>query len=474
MVAQIAIIHGWSDTSRSFRDLRDYLVANGYQVAQIWLGDYVSMEDDVRVEDVGKRMEATVAKAIADGELTVPFDLIVHSTGGLVAREWISRYHPTGRDCPVKRLIMLAPANFGSRLAAVGKSMIGRVAKGWNNWFQTGAQMLSGLELASPYQWDLARRDLLDPVGAGEGPYGAGKIWPFVITGSRPYKDGLRQIVNENGSDGTVRVAAANLNATGLTIDFSDDHEKPAVRPWHWRAGDAGFPFAVLPDRDHGSIVKPQSESGALDDAVGRLVLEALGCGSDGRYAELYRQWRDLSETTAALAGDETVRAAAFAKDPPAAEELHQYLQIVSFVRDDNGVPLDDYFLEFFAPEERGDDDAVFFHKEVLEHVHVNGLSAARRCLFLDRTDLIDRYYPMIRRPENRRVAVSLSAAALGRNVRHFDSTKEGAKGHMVMHDENEDRRGDLGAARLHRNSTHLVEIVVPRQPLERVFKLTR
>lgn len=218
MPAQVAIVHGWSDTSKSFHNLRQFLIDNHFAATQIWLGDYVSMDDDVRVEDVGKRMESVIRSAMETGKLTRPFDLIVHSTGGLVAREWIARYYPDGKNCPVKRLIMLAPANFGSRLASLGKSMIGRVAKGWNNWFQTGKEMLLGLELASPYQWDLARRDLLDPSGVGEGPYGFGKVWPFVIVGSRPYSSGLRQIVNESGSDGTVRCAAANMNAVGLTI----------------------------------------------------------------------------------------------------------------------------------------------------------------------------------------------------------------------------------------------------------------
>jgi hypothetical protein len=43
--------------------------------------------------------------------------------------------------------------------------------------------------------------------------YGADLVWPFVIVGSSmPYQHGLRQMVNENGSDGTVRVAAVNFS----------------------------------------------------------------------------------------------------------------------------------------------------------------------------------------------------------------------------------------------------------------------
>jgi hypothetical protein len=122
---------------------------------------------------------------------------------------------------------------------------IGRVLKGWNNWFQTGTEMLLGLELASPYQWALAQRDLFDASGSDPGPYGRGKVWPFVIVGSRGYSDRLAQIVNENGSDGIVRCAAANLNAVGMTIDFADNPTEPPIRAWHWRPGDVWFPLAI-------------------------------------------------------------------------------------------------------------------------------------------------------------------------------------------------------------------------------------
>lgn len=246
--AQVAIVHGWSDSARSFENLRGFLIKNNYAPTEIWLSDYVSTDDDVRIEDVAARMEHVVTAHIEEGKLKLPFDMIVHSTGGLVAREWVSRfYFERGRACPVRRLVMLAPANFGSRLASLGKSMIGRLAKGWNNWFQTGAEMLAGLELASSYQWRLARRDLFAGEGDATSPYGADKVMPFVITGSRGYPEGLRQIVNENGSDGTVRCCAANLNATGLTVDFSREGE-PEVRGWTPRGHNLEFPFLLLPD----------------------------------------------------------------------------------------------------------------------------------------------------------------------------------------------------------------------------------
>lgn len=477
MPGQVVLVHGWSDDSTSFYNLRDFLVAKGYAVEQIWFGDYISMEDDVRIEDAARRMHNVISSLIENGTLTQPFDLIVHSTGGLVAREWIASRYPDGRDCPVKRVVMLAPANFGSRLAALGKSMIGRVAKGWNNWFQTGTQMLRGLELASPYQWQLARRDLLDPVGSGTGPYGAGKVWPFVIVGGRGYTENMRQIVNEDGSDGTVRVAAANLNAVGFTIDFSAGGEKRQPEMWTPRAGDIRFPFAVLPDRNHGTIVDPARTTGATGATaavLGQLVLDALRCDTDKRYGDIAQEWDTISDETGKLVADAAKRSALLGKDAPKPEALHQFFQVVTYVRDDDGQPIEDYFLEFYAPRTQGSADIVNFQRDVLKDVHVNGDTGSLRCLFIDRENLFRDYYGKIPDPKRRQLAVSISAANPGRNIRYFDATREGAKGELIVHDEDENRRDGIGVSRLRRNTTHLVEIIVPRMQIDRVFGLSR
>lgn len=476
MPNQIAIIHGWSDSSASFADLTGFLGRQGFDVTQIWLGDYVSLDDDVRIEDVAKRMEAVLRAAIAKGDLTPPFDLIVHSTGGLVAREWLATYYPTGQGCPVKRLLMLAPANFGSRLAALGKSMIGRVAKGWNNWFQTGEEMLRALELGSPYQWRLAERDLFDLDGEGlTGPYGPGKVLPFVITGTRAYSSGLRTIVNENGSDGTVRVCAANLNAVGMTIDFAADPKTPKVKMWARRT-DVEFPCAVLPDRDHGAVAHPSQPSEAdkaTSDLAGRLIVQALRCASDQEYLAIHTEWQALSEMTAGLASDKARREAMFAKNRPDPQIYHQHMQASVRVIDDHGLPVPDYFLEFFSPGAAGTKDSEFFHKEVLSHVHVNSTDASYRCLFMDRTDLATRYYDRIRNPALRKLAVSVSAAKIGPNVRYFDSTKEGASGHHIVHEAYSDQAAKPHD-RLYRNRTHFIEVIIPRQPVAKVFRLSR
>src|SRR5690606_18161649 len=138
----------------------------------------------------------------------------------------------------LQRLVMLAPANFGSPLAHVGQSMLGRIVKGWRNWFSTGKRMLEYLELASPYQRQLVCRDLLvDPADSDTWtPYKKkGGVWPFVLTGSHPYTDSVRKVLNENGGDGTVRAASANMNVYGYTLDFTRDVEIPEYSVWESR-----------------------------------------------------------------------------------------------------------------------------------------------------------------------------------------------------------------------------------------------
>ena len=470
MPADVAILHGWSDTAQSFNPLRDFLAQNNFNAQRILLADYISLDDDVRIEDVAARMDIAVNAAIESGRLTPPFDMIVHSTGGLVAREWISRFHPDGANCPVRKLVMLAPANFGSRLASTGKSMLGRVIKGWNNWFQTGTEMLNGLELASEYQWDLALRDLLDRSGQAAGPYGPDSVMPFVIIGTMGYDDALRRIVNENGADGTVRCAAANLNVRGFTVDFSQDEENPEVSPWHIRSGDVVFPFAILPDRNHGSIIKPneQSDAGeAVSSRLGALILQALNCKDAGEYSAISDQWHKISEETAASTAAQIGKA--MPDDPNA---LHQYFQIVIHVRDDQGQAIDDYFIEYFSPNQRGTDESVVFHREVLDNVHVNSLAPSRRCFFVDRTDLMSKYYKIISKEENQVVAVSLSASDPGKNVHYFDAQKVGATGNLIVHRASDDRQAVLGPQCLTRNSTHFVEIIIPRRGIDKVFKI--
>ena len=280
--------------------------------------------------------------------------------------------------------------------------------------------------------------------------------------------------MNENGGDGTVRACAANLNTRGLTIDFSRNEDEPVLAPWKLRQ-EAQFPFAVLPDRTHGSIIKPDgsdvNSSDALKGRLRTLLLEALACDDVATYQQMATDWLALNEDTTALAHDEERRREAFsARSQPEPEFFHQYMQVNVRVVDDHGNDVHDYFLEFSGPEdERGDDSSVYFHREVLEHVHAFGGNASQRCLYLDRTDLRYNYYESIRGDVARVLNMSLSAAPPGDNVRYFDSYRTGARGMLALHFE--DQTADQ-ARWLQRNTTHFVKIIIPRQPRDQVFKL--
>ncbi|MEI9900627.1 MAG: hypothetical protein WDN31_11460 [Hyphomicrobium sp.] len=63
------------------------------------------------------------------------------------------------------------------------------------------------------------------------------------------------------------------------------------VTAWPTRGGeDLAFPFAILPDRDHGSVHEPAVPSGAAQvhsDRLGQLILEALQCATDAQYRKI-------------------------------------------------------------------------------------------------------------------------------------------------------------------------------------------
>lgn len=472
MPRQVLIIHGWSDTSKSFRSLAGFLEAYNYQATELWLGDYISMDDDVRVADVGKRMGLVFDDLIHQGNLAKSFDVIVHSTGGLVVREWLTaHYRGRAQECPMKRLVMLAPANYGSKLAATGKSMLGRVVKGYNNWFQTGQAMLNDLELGSPYQWELAQRDILVAPGSANTDryYGQDRVWPFVLVGTHPYTNLLRQIVNENGADGTVRVCAANLNAQGVTIDFRRSDPGEAVTLWGSRLDGFSIPLAVLPTRTHGSIVDPQradrdnqeeiGETAEEKAQLGQFILAALACADFDQYQQIQAQWQDFSEQTAARRAT---------SDHP--EDYHQYMQANFDVSDDYGQPVSDYFLEFFSNTARRNDTAnVYLHQSVIEAIKTNSQNPACRNIYFDRTDLVEGYYPMVPGSGDPVLYLSLSAASPGKNISYFANQKVGADMEIAIH-----FQSDTASRWLKRNSTHFVRIILPRQPSDKVFKLTR
>lgn len=224
----IVFVHGWSVThTDTYGGLPDRLVAEGQAaglqlvVKQVYLGRYISFHDEVRLQDISRAFQDAVQRELSDAvQRYGRFACITHSTGGPVIRDWWWRHHQSQKGsgpCPMSHLVMLAPANFGSALAQLGKARVGRL-KSWFEGVEPGTGVLDWLELGSPEAWRLNNAW----IDCGESAVGARGIYPFVITGQsidRKFYDHLNTYTGETGSDGVVRVAAANLNCTRVRLN---------------------------------------------------------------------------------------------------------------------------------------------------------------------------------------------------------------------------------------------------------------
>lgn len=226
----LVFVHGWSVTSTStYGELPARLKTQaaqaggpGLDVAHVYLGQYVSFRDEVRLEDVARAFDRAIARVLAEAGPGRRFACITHSTGGPVVREWLDRFHvqPGTLDaCPMSHLVMLAPANFGSALAQLGKSRLGAI-KAWFNGVEPGQGVLDWLEVASPESVALNLRWIHD-YPALKLTERAIPVFPFVLSGDtidRKLYDHVNAYTGETGGDGVVRLAAANLNARHVVL----------------------------------------------------------------------------------------------------------------------------------------------------------------------------------------------------------------------------------------------------------------
>ena len=285
----VVFVHGWSVThTDTYGGLPERLVAESSAVGlslvvkQIYLGRYISFHDEVRLQDISHAFQDAVERELsAVVKQYGRFACITHSTGGPVIRDWWWRHYqsqPRPPKCPMSHLVMLAPANFGSALAQLGKARVGRL-KSWFEGVEPGTGVLDWLELGSPEAWQLNS----DWIDCKDSVIGAGGIFPFVITGQsidRKLYDNLNSYTGETGSDGVVRVAAANLNSTRIRLRQGEVT----------RTGGSGFAAPELKPVDDKAITRaPQtalcvlagkSHSGK-EMGIMRSVTARVGVGKD-------------------------------------------------------------------------------------------------------------------------------------------------------------------------------------------------
>jgi hypothetical protein len=356
----IVLVHGYSDEGASFKTWERILEERGYDVALIHACSYRSLTNEVTIKDIAEGFDRALRIRTGLSE-DQPFDAIVHSTGMLVIRAWLTAY--AGRRERLKHLIALAPATFGSPLAHKGRSWLGALFKGNRHlgpdFLEAGDKILDGLELASRFTWDLAHLDLL----GDETFYGPTRRTPFVFVfcGNQGY-GGLRQFFDEPGSDGTVRWASCPLNTRKIVLDLTRDPEREGaekrISVADWKNTD--IPLVSIDGRNHGTIL---SDPG---DDLADLVDSALQVSS----AATFNEWIEN-------AARRTQKARA---------KIDEWQQFVVRALDERGDPISDYNIQLFKRGTgSGGDDGI--HQFDLD-VHTYRGDSSLRCFHVKLADL--------------------------------------------------------------------------------------
>lgn len=372
----------------------------GVPLVDVNICSYVSLNNEITIKDIAEGLDRAFRnlETLKDNP-DFEFDAIVHSTGMLVIRSWLTNYGiksatANPRLKRLKHLIGLAPATWGSPQAHKGRTWLGTLVKGNKDDFlgpdflNAGDKVLEGLELGSSFTWDLAHIDLLGP----EPYYDSGRNTPFVAVfiGNKPY-DGLASIANDPGTDGTVRWAGCGLNTRKIRIDLTrnptDLNGNPAVtfneapqRVWITEFAEKRLdvPMLSVDGRDHGTILKDPP-----DDMID-LIAEFLTLGGDEadspeRLRKSYDDWLDDAKKYS----DKGLQKMCAQPDPNffhrlfhhSDGELAGWQQFIVHAKDERGDPVTDYMVEVLKDGKR--------FESISEDVHAYGPDPSYRCFHI-------------------------------------------------------------------------------------------
>lgn len=361
----VVFVHGWSVTNTNTYGelpvrLRNEAAAAGIsiQIKEIFLGRYISFHDEVRVHDISRAFRAAVADELSslvkDG---TRFVCITHSTGGPVIRDWWHRYYetvPKSGICPMSHLIMLAPANYGSALAQLGKGRLSRI-KSWFGGVEPGQGVLDWLELGSKASWNL-NQEWIRTDGSQISTKG---VFPFVLTGQyidRAFYDNLNSYTGELGSDGVVRVAAANLFGRYIKLVQQAPKKKPGKKG-EFEANLLGISdfkeapetaFRIISGKSHSGTkmgimrsVKKDAHDQKSRETI-TAILDCLNVKTKPQYEKLCKRF-DIETQDVQKKEFHEVETHFLRSDT---HFFHDQFSMVTFrVRDDEGHPVTDFDL---------------------------------------------------------------------------------------------------------------------------------
>ena len=460
MADKLLIIHGYSDGSTSFTGLGDFLIANNlYTRDRVFYLDYSSMDDEATFRDFADKLDNDHRTRLKGERI----DVACHSTGSLVVRAWLALHAQRSLRrrvevaCPVDRLLCFAPANFGSDLAGLGQSFLGKFRTTFFNrnshpedFLESGKAVLQGLEPASPFQWELSSYDLHDkftyfsPV---RPPHQ--RCYPFVLAAGEAYSGVEAKLIKQRamlGTDGTVRIAGTSLNTRGCSLDFRDD--KP-VLVWWDRTKYDDIPFAVFAGFNHGSIIDPKHEGFETPHGPGTIAVEALRTTKD---LESYQQ---LATRFAAVCDENYKQMPRERQDP--------FQQFFFRVRDDVDQIVEDYYIDFHVVHRDGhahEELTLMFDRDFETQVYRHSAMPSHRVFMLNCGRL--REFHRRLKEEDAMLMIEISGASPLPDVRYelsrfvaFDPKAELKPGEPML---------------LQPNTTTLVDVILNRRQTDRLL----
>jgi hypothetical protein len=321
--------------------------------------------------------------------------------------------------CPIQRLIMLAPANFGSRLAAQGETPLAKLFKGGlSHDFQTGKLILEGLELGSPDLWKMADNDLFAdkafyPCVPDKGPF------VFILSGTATYgkfKGFVAHGANEDGSDGTVRASAASLESIKLLLDYTQAKGNLTVR----RQLNQPFAFKLVAGENHTEIVPRDPKNNPNHPTLG-IIKQCLAVNDSAAYQRLGNTF--AAENQEFYAGQRAI-----ADDAG----VHAYQQFVMHLIDEMGNDVPDYQVAFHIIDETitvNSLDAANLaklqpyqelterlQKDVIVDVEPHSVNHSYRTFFvnIDALNALQRELDSVARATGRNVMIAMNIDAVG------------------------------------------------------------
>jgi len=362
MPLPLVLVHGYASSGNAFGSWRNAFVAAGRQVTDIFIGNYVTLNNEVTVDDIANGFNRALHEKGLD---RAPFDAIVHSTGMLVMRSWLTAANPAvPRNGLLKHLVALAPATFGSPIAAKGRSLLGRIFMGSKtfgpDFLDSGNLVLSNLELGSQFTWDLAHRDLID-----KKLYGPGNDTPyvFVFDGTNDYGK-LAEIFDrhdQEGSDGVVRWSGVALNTRKIILNLGVS--KGGVQMSDF-SNLLDIPMIPVAGVHHNQIMS------VPPDGLIQLVLAALNVNSQEAFNNFHNNL---------VANSDVV------KQGRAKLQGQNWQQFVVRARDNHGSPITDYSIEIIA---RASDGSEISIPEFEADVHPYAADNSFRCFHVKLDEL--------------------------------------------------------------------------------------